>query len=438
MKLSLTGDSILFRRLNSVTDPTISPLFDIIRRCDVSFTNLELVPNDFEGDPALDHGGTHFGARSWVLDELQNAGFDLFAAATNHSLDYGISGLRKSIAELEKRNLCYAGIGANLEEARRPTYFTHPTGTVSMISCVSTFARGQEAAPQTTIMAGRPGVNPLHFNTAHHVTGAEMEQLQSIYSRLGLARDREQKIQLGFAFPAPENTLSFGNTTFTLADVTRTHTTANESDISDICRWVREARLVSDTVVVSLHAHESGYNTAGELDVEIPAPFLSVFARRAIDEGADVVVCHGPHLLRGMEIYKGHPIFYSLGNFIGQNELVERLPAESYSVNRAPLDLTPHQVYKKRSENDRKGFPSDIRFWETVVPICDFSGSKLNSIEILPVSLNLCRNAHTRGRPALATGSEAKKIIDKFTTLSSGCEGVFSRENDRLFWRPDA
>ena len=39
-----------------------------------------------------------------------------------------------------------------------------------------------------------------------------------------------------------------------------------------------------------------------------------------IDAGADVVVGHGPHVLRGIEIYKGKPIFYSLANFMFQNE----------------------------------------------------------------------------------------------------------------------
>ncbi len=45
-----------------------------------------------------------------------------------------------------------------------------------------------------------------------------------------------------------------------------------------------------------------------------------------IDAGADVFVGHGPHVLRGIEIYKGKPIFYSLSNFIFQNETVLRMP----------------------------------------------------------------------------------------------------------------
>ncbi|MBF0865839.1 MAG: CapA family protein [Gluconobacter potus] len=418
MKICLTGDSILFRQLNSRTDPKISPLFDMIRSCDVSFTNLELVPNDFAGDPALDMGGTHFGASSWVLDELSEAGFDLFAAATNHSLDYSISGLRKTLEELNSRKLRYAGIGTHLEEARRPTYFTHPTGTVAMLSCTSTFARGQEAALQTAMMQGRPGVNPLRYSTMHHVSEEEMISLRNIYQKLGLQRVKDDKIQLGFGFPAPEGVLAFENLNFRTADETKVVTTPNATDIEAIRRWIAEARMVSDIVILSIHAHESGYNDKGQLDVEIPADFLVTAARQAIDAGADIVACHGPHLLRGMEIHNGKPIFYSLGNFIGQNELVERLPVESYLANRVSPDLTPHKLYKARSNNDAKGFPAETRFWETVMPIGTCENGKLERLEIHPITLSLSPAAHVRGVPSLAHGDEGRQILEKFAALS--------------------
>jgi hypothetical protein len=41
---------------------------------------------------------------------------------------------------------------------------------------------------------------------------------------------------------------------------------------------------------------------------------------------------HGPHVLRGIEIFKGKPVFYSLGDFIFQNETLLRLPAENYET----------------------------------------------------------------------------------------------------------
>src|SRR4029453_13611373 len=145
LSLLLTGDSILQRRLNSRDDAELRPLFDKGRSAAVAFTNPGGPPNDYRGDPALEGGGSHFGAPAWVLDELVAAGFDLFATATNHSLDYSISGLLHSIGAMEARGVSFAGVGRNLEEARRPCYHTSPKGTVAMISCASTFGKGQEA-----------------------------------------------------------------------------------------------------------------------------------------------------------------------------------------------------------------------------------------------------------------------------------------------------
>jgi poly-gamma-glutamate capsule biosynthesis protein CapA/YwtB (metallophosphatase superfamily) len=420
MKVSLTGDSIVLRRLNTDTDPVCRPLFDMIRECDASFTNLEIMPSGYRGDPALDHGGSHFSAHPWILDELRKAGFDLFAAATNHCLDYGIAGLRIAMEELNRREILYAGVGPTLEDARRPAYYTRAAGTVAMLSCCSTFARGQEAADQTRSMQGRPGLNPLHFTTTYQVLPDEFAMLHRISDRLGLEKIKQEQIRLGFGYPAPEGTLTLDGTRFVAGEQTRIATTADPRDMAEIGRWVREARIVSDVVVVSLHTHEVGYGPDGAISWEKPARFVEEFARHVIDQGADIVACHGQHLLKGMEIHKGKPIFYSLGNFIGQNELVDMLPQDSYSFYKVENDVTPHQVYKTRTLNDTKGFPADRRFWETILPICDFDESgRLSSLEIHPVSLGLGRSAHARGLPCLAQGDEGAAILHRFAALSA-------------------
>jgi poly-gamma-glutamate synthesis protein (capsule biosynthesis protein) len=74
LRIALTGDSILMRRLASHSDERVRPLFDILRDADVAFTNLECLPNGYRGDPALKSGGSHFAAPPWVIDELAEAG----------------------------------------------------------------------------------------------------------------------------------------------------------------------------------------------------------------------------------------------------------------------------------------------------------------------------------------------------------------------------
>ena len=175
---------------------------------------------------------------------------------------------------------------------------------------------------------------------------------------------------------------------------------------------------MSDIVVLSIHAHELGHDATGDWNLEAAAEFIQPVARRMIDAGVDIVVGHGPHLLRGMEIYNGKPIFYSLGNFIGQNELVERLPADSYEQFRVDRNQTPSKVFLQRTQNDTRSFPSDSRFWESLVPVCQFDGRRLTGIELHPVSLGLGEAVHRRGRPRLAEGDHAQAILQRFAALS--------------------
>ncbi len=413
LRIALTGDSIIQRRLHSRADPLLAPLFDLIRGCDVGFTNVEVLANDYCGDPALESGGSHFGAPSWVLDELSEAGFGLFATATNHSLDYGVAGMLLSLAALESRGLIHAGTGRNLEDARRVAYHTHPSGTVAMVACASTFAKGQEASAQRPDMPGRPGLNPLHVDTMHEVTLEHLAVLREIADRLGLEERRRERIKLGFAFEPEPGVLPFGPMNFRAADRVALRMTAKPQDVAEIARWVNEGQSFADLVLVSLHGHEQGTTK------EEPAEFMPAFAHAMIEAGADLVVCHGPHLLRGIEIHRDKPIFYSLGNFIGQNELVSRLPADSYERFRADPAATPGAVYAKRTDNDRIGFPADRRYWETVVPICSFAGRRLTGIELLPVSLGLGEARHLRGRPRLAVGTAADDIITRLAALSA-------------------
>lgn len=424
-RVALTGDSIIARRITATNDAATKELINVIKSADVAFTNLEVLPNDFVGYPAARSDGAHFAAHSWVLDDLREMGFNLYSCANNHALDYGTEGLLETIRQLEKRSICYAGIGHNLAEARMPVYLDHGEGTVAMISCTSTFFEEQSAGEQRVDLQGRPGVNPLRFDVVYEVTREQFDLLRSLSQDLGLERQRQEFIRLGFAQePKDPNLLHFVdqnfrvfsplNAYFRAAERPAIKTEPNHKDLEEICKWVREAKSRADVVIVSLHAHEQGE------DREKPAEFITKFAYRVIDEGADIVVGHGPHLLRGMELYQGKPIFYSLGNLIGQNELIYKLPADSYK--RFGIEdwqtFTPSDVFRIRSQGGRKGFPADKLYWQTVMPICEFADGKLSQIKIVPVGLTHGNTPHERGRPYLAQGDKADEILSKFAELS--------------------
>ena len=94
----------------------------------------------------------------------------------------------------------------------------------------------------------------------------------------------------------------------------------NVNDLETARRVVTDLNKKADIVVVSFHGGAEG---AGAVRVPKQTEIffgekrgnLPLFARTVIDAGADLVLGHGPHVLRGMEIYKDRLIAYSLGNF---------------------------------------------------------------------------------------------------------------------------
>ena len=83
----------------------------------------------------------------------------------------------------------------------------------------------------------------------------------------------------------------------------------------------------------AIHAHQFADTKGGERGPDLPetddldtnpsiADFLPVLAKAAIDAGADAFLGTGVHVLRGIEIYKGRPIFYGLGEFFRQMDVV--------------------------------------------------------------------------------------------------------------------
>jgi poly-gamma-glutamate synthesis protein (capsule biosynthesis protein) len=412
LTLLLTGDSMITRRVTRAGDARAVALRERIQAADVAFTNLEILPNDFVGYPVQESGGDHMAANAWVIDELVAMGFGLFATAHNHSLDYGVEGVLATIERLDARGVAYAGLGRNLGEARMPAFYDSPIGNVALLSCSSTFGRGYQAGEQRPDMQGRPGLNPLRTTTTYVVAPEELEQLRAIATRLGLEQRRQERLAFGFGAPPKDDVWTFGEMRFRAGSEPAIEQTLDTGDLDAMAAWVRDARLRSAWVVVSLHAHEQGATK------EDPADFIGIFARRMIDEGADVVVGHGPHLLRGMEIYKGKPIFYSLGNFIDQHDLIEKHPADAFQRFGVDPTLTHGMLAWTRDEGGTKGFAADRRYWQTVVPICHFDGSQLTRIEIVPVALGFGQPMHARGIPRLAEGDEAAEILSDFARLS--------------------
>jgi poly-gamma-glutamate capsule biosynthesis protein CapA/YwtB (metallophosphatase superfamily) len=107
------------------------------------------------------------------------------------------------------------------------------------------------------------------------------------------------------------------------------------TDLDGARALIREARKSADIVVVAIHAGAEGsdaLHVTGEEEIYLGEDRGNpeAFAHMAIEAGADLVLGSGPHVLRGMEIYRDRLIAYSLGNFSGyHNFTLEGVLGES-------------------------------------------------------------------------------------------------------------
>jgi poly-gamma-glutamate synthesis protein (capsule biosynthesis protein) len=140
-----------------------------------------------------------------------------------------------------------------------------------------------------------------------------------------------------------------------------------------------------------------------------PKPQASRLRRAVVDAGADIFVGHGPHVLRGVEIYKGKPILYSLSNFIFQNETLLRMPADSYEEYALGPGAQPAEYLDARYDSDRRSFPADREYWDSVVATTKWEGGKFVELQLHPITLGYQTSRAERGRPKLAAGAERLK-----------------------------
>jgi poly-gamma-glutamate synthesis protein (capsule biosynthesis protein) len=148
------------------------------------------------------------------------------------------------------------------------------------------------------------------------------------------------------------------------------------------------------------------------------ADFARAFAHRVIDAGADVFVCHGPHISLGVEVYEGKPIFYSLGNFIFQNDTITSVPVESFSRFDLDSDATPADFFDARSDGGKKGFGAHPTYWHSILSVCRFQGGQLDEVALYPLDLGFGLSRSQRGRPVIATGGFTAEVLARTQALS--------------------
>ncbi|KGF66874.1 capsule biosynthesis protein, partial [Hoeflea sp. BAL378] len=323
----LAGECMIARPFSMHDDPEFLSLIDDLRESDVTYAHLEMNFGSFselDWPSRGDWMASYMIAEPALAGEMAWAGIDMVSLAHNHSMDFGVSGMEATRRHCQAAGLVCAGTGCDLEEAREPAYFESRKGRVALIS-VSTGNKGHEWAglPKASLR-GRPGVNPLRVSMDYRIDAAAAAELRRMSEALGIGRtDRDGGIRL--ALPSGQSTRE--TVRFVPGDDFAIRSTLYPHDLAGNLRSIGEATHMADLVMVAHH-----FNIAEGPRGDEPPGFARQFAHAAIDAGADIYIGHGWHKTLGIEIYKGRPIFYGMGNFISQSEFIRRVPYDSFEA----------------------------------------------------------------------------------------------------------
>jgi poly-gamma-glutamate capsule biosynthesis protein CapA/YwtB (metallophosphatase superfamily) len=409
LTLAAVGDCILARRVSQLQDPDFLALVDLLHGVDCAWGNAETVLADPRKlYPSLKGGDPHAIADPWAADELRALGLQLMGTANNHTLDFGYDGLFRSLDNLDRVGIAHAGAGADLALAARPGTFDSAAGRIADVNCASTFASYFPAGPAHPYVQGRPGINALHVDPTVQVDAALFAKLKELNARMEqLQGFHDFDALIDPPPPGPKDVAQFLGTPIKLGAHSDFLVEGRKGDVERIVQAIRTARHNSRVVIASIHSHE-----AREV-LERPSPFLPPFAHACLDAGADLFVGTGPHVLRGIEVYKGKPIFYSLGNFLFHYETFRVVPAEAlaaFGLDSGNLDLTAYA--------EKVGYHKQRRFWQSVVPRLTWEGERLAAIDLYPITLGFGLAIDRRGTPHLAHGTEATQILTGLAELS--------------------
>lgn len=401
MTVAAVGDAIISHRIGvHRADTRYARLAEIISAADISSVNLETSVfnlDGFDGWPAAERGGSYLLGPPGVLDDLSDLGFNMFARANNHAGDWGIAGLEATTRALDERGLHHCGVGGTMAAAARPAYLDTPNGRVATVSLTTTFPVSSVAGPQRPDIVGRPGCNGVALTRKLQLPGSSHDDV----------------VEAMRAYGSPD-VLRLANLDLVSGNVPGIIEEPSSEDVDRIMGEIEKAAAFSDLVLVNGHTHEPANAVVD------PPGWLVDFARACVDAGAHAYLGHGPHQLRPAEIYRGRPIFYSLGNFICHRDTADPVPGEQYGLFGLDSQTArPDQYVAARDgSGDRLGM-TQRQYYESVIAEMEFMGGELTSLIFHPVELGLEMSPGRRGVPRLAVGDQASEILGRLAGLSA-------------------
>ncbi|UYQ72069.1 CapA family protein [Pelagibacterium flavum] len=297
---------------------------DRIRAADLGFCQLEV--NLTKRGARLPQARHTIRGKPEIGAALVQAGFEIISFAGNHCLDWGEEGLLDTIATLESAGAVQVGTGPTLDAARRPAIIERGGISVGVLAVNSILPMNYWADER------RAGCAPLRAHTVY-------EQIE--HDQPGT--------------PA------------------RIVTYAQRGDLAALVEGVKSLRRQVDVVIVSHHA--------GIHFVPAVIPdYQREVAHAVIDAGADLVLGHHAHILKGIEIYKGKTIAYSLANFA-----IDLLMDEAHAKSRGFKEIQKLNPDWVPDFSSRYNFPPDSAM--SVMVEARLSKEGIRDVHLVPIMI---------------------------------------------------
>ncbi len=417
------GDMINYNPVGNLADSAYQSLAQVMRSADMTYANHEGLVIDLDTFKAPLSGQVKPKA---ALEDLKALGIRIMTTSNNHTMDSGAPGMFETNRLLDEAGIVHAGAGANLQEARQARLARTPKGRVGVVGM---FSIGPEqpatqsgaATYKEGTVGGQPGVNPLRVQAANIVTAEQMQALRKIRDAVYARRSEVPAPLDDVRANEPQDRLQLFNTNYQVGDkVGNLAYTINPRDLNDMLLSIRDGKVRSDFMIVAIHCHQNSFAfQAYSHDNQTP-DFLVELAHKAIDNGADVFVGHGVHTLRGVEIYKGKPIFYGVSNFFNQ-------------LGQEALAPTPGGKLSATEEGaEQMTWVTQDSNLEALLTTSRFEGGKLVEVRLYPADLG---QGHSRplsktGVPMTPSPATARKILEKMQAISKPFGTTIAIENN--------
>ncbi|MGH9046221.1 MAG: CapA family protein [Acidimicrobiales bacterium] len=350
MRLLLVGDLIL-------DEPNADSFFeaasDVLRAADVVVGHVE-VPHSHRGGTVF---STDVPARPSDPDHLaalQRAGFSVATLAGNHIADAGPDGIEDTLASLHRYAIATAGAGMNLEQARQPATVEANGLRVGVLSYNCVGPRESWARPS------KPGCAYLNVLTHYELDHAGPGGPPTTYT-----------------FATPES-----------LDAMREDLGALRKDV--------------DVVIVGFH------KGIGHLRAHL-AMYEREVARAAIDAGADIVVGHHAHIMRGVEMYRGKPIYHGLGNFVTVTRALS--PANKQTPEAAAWARRRVELFGFAPDPTMPTYPFHPESRNTAIAECEIAEDGSLVAGLIPCWID------DLARPMPVAGDKGRAVVDYIETL---------------------